>query len=600
MSVDPPEVHSPPENSPPRDAGRAVATWLPTLASLRGYGTAAFRADLVAGIVLSAIMVPAAMGYAQAAGLPAITGLYATVGPLIAYFLVGPSRILVMGPDSALIAPMAATIIPLAGGDAGRSVALAAALALMVGVVCIAAAAARLGFLTDLLSRPVRVGYMNGIALTVIVSQVPKLLGFSVSASDFLGETIGIAQGVLDGRVVPVALLIGAGSLVVILVLRRVSRRFPAVLIAVVLATLAVTGLRARQPARASSAQSRAASPPPGSRPSASPTSWRSSPARSGSRSWRSPTRASTRGRSPPAAARRWTRTTSSPRWASPTWRPALIGGFPISSSATRTPVAEAAGARTQVTGLVGAGVVILLLVAVPGLLTNLPSTALGAIVIAAALSLFEVAGVRRLLAPPPVRVRAVRRQLPRRRRLRRPARDRDRRGPLAPRLHPARLAAARRDPRSRPELQGLPRRRAAPGRAAGAGPAPVPLGRAALLRQRGPVPAIARARSSAASTRRSAGSCVSAEPVTDVDTTAADVLDELITDLARARHRAPLRGDEGARQGPPQGLRDLPAAGRRWLPPDRRDGRQGVPGRASRPLAGLGGCGRRAGAAPP
>src|SRR5665811_2103078 len=190
---------------------------------LRGYGLATFRADLVAGMVLSTIMVPAAMGYAQAAGLPAITGLYATVGPLVAYFLVGPSRTLVMGPDLALIAPMAATIIPLAGGDAGRSVALAAALALMVGAFCIGAAAARLG------------------SLTVIVSQLPNLLGFSVSASDFLGESTGIVQGILDGRVVPLALLVGGGALIVILALRRATRRLPAILVAVILATLVVT-----------------------------------------------------------------------------------------------------------------------------------------------------------------------------------------------------------------------------------------------------------------------------------------------------------------------------------------------------------------------
>jgi MFS superfamily sulfate permease-like transporter len=241
VSVDLPEVHSPPETSPPRDARRDVARWLPILAALRGYGPASFRADLVAGIVLSALIVPAGMAYAQAAGLPAITGLYATVGPLVAYFLIGPSRTLVMGPDSAIIAPVAATIIPLAGGDPGRAVALAAALALMVGAICIAAAAARLGFLTDLLSAPVRIGYMNGIAVTVIVSQVPKLLGFSVGGSDFLGESIGIVQGVLDGRVLPVALLIGAGALVVILGLRRAVPRLPSVLIAVILATLVVT-----------------------------------------------------------------------------------------------------------------------------------------------------------------------------------------------------------------------------------------------------------------------------------------------------------------------------------------------------------------------
>lgn len=397
MSVDPPEVHSPPETSPPRDAGRAVATWLPTLASLRGYGTAAFRADLVAGIVLSAIMVPAAMGYAQAAGLPAITGLYATVGPLIAYFLVGPSRILVMGPDSALIAPMAATIIPLAGGDAGRSVLLAAALALMVGAVCIAAAAARLGFLTDLLSRPVRVGYMNGIALTVIVSQVPKLLGFSVSASDFLGESIGIVQGILDGRVVPVALLIGAGSLVVILALRRASRRLPAVLVAVILATLSVTvfGLANQLEVVGAIPHGLAAAGIPAvtlaDLLALVPGALGIALLAFTDTSVNSRTFAARRGESVDPDHELTALGISN-------MASGLIGGFPISSSATRTPVAEAAGARTQVTGLVGAGVVVLLLVAVPGLLTNLPSTALGAIVIAAALSLFDVAGVRRLL----------------------------------------------------------------------------------------------------------------------------------------------------------------------------------------------------------
>jgi high affinity sulfate transporter 1 len=397
VSVDPREVHSPPEALPPRAVPRTVAHWLPILAALRGYGPAAFRADLVAGIVLAAIMVPAAMGYAQAAGLPAITGLYATVGPLVAYFLVGPSRILVMGPDSALIAPMAATIIPLAGADAGRSVALAAALALMVGAVCIAAAAARLGFLTDLLSRPVRVGYMNGIALTVIVSQVPKLLGFSVSASDFLGESIGIVRGILDGRVVPVALVIGAGSLLVILGLRRVWRRLPSVLVAVVLATLVVTvfGLASQVAVVGEVPRGFAAAGIPAvslaDLLALVPGALGIALVAFTDTSVNSRTFASRRGESVDPdhelAALGVSNVAS-----------ALIGGFPISSSATRTPVAEAAGARTQVTGLVGAGVVVLLLVAAPGLLTNLPSTALGAIVITAALSLFDLAGVRRLL----------------------------------------------------------------------------------------------------------------------------------------------------------------------------------------------------------
>jgi high affinity sulfate transporter 1 len=396
VSVDPSDLHSPPETSPPRDAGRSIARWLPTLASFRAYGAGPLRADLIAGLVLSTIMVPAAMGYAQAAGLPAITGLYATVGPLIAYFLVGPSRILVMGPDSALIAPMAATIIPLAGGDAGRSVALAAALAFMVGAICIAAAAARLGFLTDLLSRPVRVGYMNGIAMTVIVSQVPKLLGFSVSASDFLGESIGIGQGILDGRVVPVALAVGAGSLALILGLRRASHRVPGVLVAVILATFVVTvfGLAGQVDVVGDVPHGFAAAGIPAvslaDLLALVPGALGIALLAFTDTSVNSRTFNSRRGESVDAdhelAALGAANVAS-----------ALVGGFPISSSATRTPVAETAGARTQVTGLVGAGVVVLLLVAVPGLLTNLPSAALGAIVITAALSLFDIAGVRRL-----------------------------------------------------------------------------------------------------------------------------------------------------------------------------------------------------------
>ena len=397
MSEDPPEIHSPPETSPPRDAGRAIGRWLPIVDALRGYGSAAFRADLVAGVVLSALLVPAGMGYAEAAGLPPIAGLYATVGPLIAYFLVGPSRILVLGPDSALIAPIAATIVPLAGGDAGRSVALAAALALLVGAICAAAAAARLGFLTDLLSRPVRVGYMNGIALTVIVSQVPKLLGFSVSAPDFLGESTGIVRGVLDGRVVPAALLIGVGSLTVILALRHATPRLPGILIAVILATLLVTvfGLASQIPVVGAVPRGLAAAGIPAvsvaDLPALVPGALGIAIIAFTDTSVISRLFAARRGESVDPdhelAALGVANVASG-----------LIGGFPISSSATRTPVAEAAGARTQVTALVGAGIIVLLLVAAPGLLTNLPSTALAAIVIAAVLSLFDLAGARRLL----------------------------------------------------------------------------------------------------------------------------------------------------------------------------------------------------------
>ena len=150
----------------------------------------------MAGLVLTAILVPVGMGYAEAAGLPAIYGLYATIVPLIAYAIFGPSRILVLGPDSSLAAIIAATIVPLAAGDPDRLVALAGMLALLTGTLCMLAGLARFGFITDLLSKPVRLGYLNGIALTVLVGQLPKLLGFSASGEGLIQEAISLVRGV--------------------------------------------------------------------------------------------------------------------------------------------------------------------------------------------------------------------------------------------------------------------------------------------------------------------------------------------------------------------------------------------------------------------
>src|SRR3954468_16076866 len=164
-----------------------IGRWLPGLTILRHYNRAWLARDLVAGLVLTAILVPVGMGYAQAAGLPAINGLYATIIPLLAYAIFGPSRILVLGPDSALAGLVAATILPRAAGSADRAVALAGILAILMGAVVILAGLAKLGFVTDLLSTPIRYGYLNGIALTVLVGQLPKILGFSVSADSFLG-----------------------------------------------------------------------------------------------------------------------------------------------------------------------------------------------------------------------------------------------------------------------------------------------------------------------------------------------------------------------------------------------------------------------------
>ena len=220
---------------------KGVGRWLPGLRTLRSYQAAWLPKDLAAGLVLTAILVPVGMGYAEAAGLPAIYGLYATIFPLIAYAIFGPSRILVLGPDSSLAAIIAATIVPLAGGNTEYLVALAGMLALLTGSLCILAGLARFGFITDLLSKPIRLGYVNGIALTVLVGQLPKILGFSASGDGLVQESISLLQGVAQGLTNWTSCTIGVACLAIVLLFKRRWPRIPGVLVAVVAATLVVS-----------------------------------------------------------------------------------------------------------------------------------------------------------------------------------------------------------------------------------------------------------------------------------------------------------------------------------------------------------------------
>src|SRR5499433_3383583 len=181
--------------------------WLPGLLTLRRYETTWLPHDIIAGLVLTTMLVPVGIAYAVASGVPGIYGLYATIVPLLAYALFGPSRILVLGPDSALAAIILGVVFPLSEGNALRAVALAGMMAVVSGVVCILAGVARLGFVTELLSKPIRYGYMNGIALTVLLSQIPKLFGFSASESGPLRQVWAIVRKILEGSTNGAALL---------------------------------------------------------------------------------------------------------------------------------------------------------------------------------------------------------------------------------------------------------------------------------------------------------------------------------------------------------------------------------------------------------
>ena len=167
-----------------------IEKWVPGLRALRSYQRVWLPRDLVAGLVLCALLVPQGMAYAELAGLPPITGLYTTVVCLVAYAAFGPSPYLVLGPDSSLGPMIAAVILPLAAGSVEYAIALAGMLALMVGLISVGAGVARLGFVADLLSKPVRVGYLAGLAITIFVGQLPKLFGFSVEGGNVIEDTV--------------------------------------------------------------------------------------------------------------------------------------------------------------------------------------------------------------------------------------------------------------------------------------------------------------------------------------------------------------------------------------------------------------------------
>ena len=370
---------------------------LPGLQVLREYQLAWLRNDIVAGIVLSTMLVPVGIAYAVASGVPAINGLYATIIPLLAYALFGPSRILVLGPDSSLAPIILGVVLPLSAGDPGRAVAIAAAMAVVAGGVCILGGLFRLGFVTELLSKPIRYGYMNGIALAVIISQLPKLLGFKIESSGPLRDLWAIGQGVAEGKAHATGTILGVATLVLILVLKA-HKRMGAILFAV----LAATGVTAWFDLPQAYGVKVLGPVPQGLPEFALP--WLQFndlvPVITGGFAVAIVAFADTSVLSRTFAARAGARVDPNQEMiglGAANLAAGFFQGFAISSSSSRTPVAEAAGAKTQLTGVVGAAVVAMVIVALPALFKDLPYSALAAVVIAAAIGLFEFADLARI-----------------------------------------------------------------------------------------------------------------------------------------------------------------------------------------------------------
>ncbi|MBB3084475.1 SulP family inorganic anion transporter [Geodermatophilus sabuli] len=370
----------------------------PGVGAIREYRRSWLVKDLVAGAVLTALLVPQGMAYAELAGLPPITGLYTTITCLLGYAVFGPSRILVLGPDSSLGPMIAATILPLvvAGGDPERAVALASMLALMVAVIMIAAGIAGLGFVADLLSKPTMIGYMNGLALTILVGQLPKLFGFSVDADGLVGEVVGFARGVAQGEVVPAAAAVGLGGIGLILVLRRWPR-VPAVLVMVVLAIAVSIAFRLGE-----RGVSLVGVLPEGFPPLTIPAvGWSDlGLLLAGAFAIALVSLADTISTASAFAERTGQEVRGNQEMigiGAANLAAGLFQGFPVSTSASRTAVAERAGARSQLTGVTGAALIIVMILLLPGLFRDLPQSALAAVVITASLSLADLPGTARL-----------------------------------------------------------------------------------------------------------------------------------------------------------------------------------------------------------
>ncbi|TCK32796.1 high affinity sulfate transporter 1 [Paraburkholderia sp. BL8N3] len=369
---------------------------LPVIDVVKEYQASWLPKDLAAGLVLTTMLVPVGIAYAEASGVPGVYGLYATIVPLLAYAIFGPSRILVLGPDSALAAPILAVVAQVAAGDPSRAIAVASMMAIVSGVVCVVMGILRLGFITELLSKPIRYGYMNGIALAVLISQLPKLFAISIEEQGPLRDIVSLAQAIAAGKANWTSFAVGAGSLALILFLKRFEK-LPGILIAVVLATLCVSvlgldSLGVKVLGRIPQGLPEFALP------------WASGADLTkivlGGCAVALIAFADTSVLSRTFAARTNSRVDPNQEMiglGAANLATGLFQGFPVSSSSSRTPVAEAAGAKTQLTGVVGAVTVAALLLVAPNLLRYLPTSALAAVVIAAAIGLFEINDLKRI-----------------------------------------------------------------------------------------------------------------------------------------------------------------------------------------------------------
>jgi high affinity sulfate transporter 1 len=383
-----------PDATPGETRTTRIGRWVPGVRVVGTYRRDWLRPDVVAGLVLAAILVPQGMAYAELAGLPPVTGLYTTMACLVAYAVFGPSRVLILGPDSSVSPLIFAAITPLVvAKDPESAIVLAGMLAVIVGLIEIGLGLGKLGFVADLLSSEVQVGYMNGLAITIVVGQLPKLFGFSTDADGVGDELRAFAENLDDTTTA--ALLVGLGVLLTLLVLPRITRHLPAVLVAVAGATIVSAVLDL-----ASEGVNTVGTLPGGMpRPQLPWTSVDDvGPLLLAAIGIVLVSLTDTIATASSFAARRGDELQPNQEMigiGTANIAAGFFRGFAVSTSGSRTAVAEQAGAKSQAAGVVGAALVALLLLFLNGLLADLPQSALAAVVIAAALSLTNVGALR-------------------------------------------------------------------------------------------------------------------------------------------------------------------------------------------------------------
>ena len=375
------------------------AGWLarvaPGITTLANYQRRDFRYDLVAGVSVAAVALPVGVAYAELAGFNPAVGLYSSILPLVAYALFGSSRQLVVGPDAATCALVAAAVAPLAAGDPEQYQAMSVTLAFFAGMLAIGASFLKLGALADFLSRPILTGLMNGIALSITLGQLGKIFGFDVGAGRIVPRILEIVEK-LDQTHGP-TFAVGLGSLLVYVLSKKLFSRLPAALVVMVLAALAVgfLGLDAegvRTVGKVPAGLPRVALPNFSFSIAESLFLSAAGVALVSFASTMMTARAFSAKNGYEIDANRDLAAIGASNVAA-----ALTQGFAVSGADSRTAMNDAAGGRTQLTGLFAAAVIALVLFFLTGPLEFVPVPALGAVLVMAAYSLVDIATPRTL-----------------------------------------------------------------------------------------------------------------------------------------------------------------------------------------------------------